>query len=68
MSGATASQDEREAGQGDSPGQRIGLHFLFFRDLGEVRPQPIARGLSVAIREFHQVRFAGDDSSCWQFQ
>src|SRR6476659_7234688 len=27
---------------------------------GEVRPQPIARGLSVTIREFHQVRFAGD--------
>ena len=25
-----------------------------------MRPQPIAGGLSVAIREFHQVRFAGD--------
>src|SRR5512132_1570952 len=29
-------------------------------DLGEVRPQPVARGLSVTIREFHQVRFSGD--------
>src|SRR6476659_8243774 len=29
-------------------------------DLGEVRPQPSARGLSATIREFHQVRFAGD--------
>src|SRR6476620_1389804 len=27
---------------------------------GEMRPQPIAGGLSVTIREFHQVRFAGD--------
>ena len=60
VSGATARQDEREAGQGDSPGQRFGLHRLFFLHLGQVRPQPIARGLSVAIREFHQVRFAGD--------
>ena len=30
VSGATARQDEREAGQGDSPGQRFGLHRLFF--------------------------------------
>src|SRR6476469_9512919 len=29
-------------------------------DLGEVCPQPIAGGLSMTIREFHQVRFAGD--------
>ena len=30
VSGATACQDEREAGQGDSPGQRFGLHRLCF--------------------------------------
>ena len=28
--------------------------------LGQVRLQPLARGLSVTIREFHQVRFAGE--------
>ena len=60
MSGATARQDEREASQGDSPGQRFGLHRLFFLRLGQVRPQPLAGGLSVAIREFHQVRLAGE--------
>ncbi len=29
-------------------------------DFCEVRPQPIARGLSVTVRQFHQVGFAGD--------
>ena len=31
MTGASAQEDEREASKGDSPNQRIGVHFLFFR-------------------------------------
>ena len=54
MPGRALSQPGRFAGPA------IGVHLLFFLHPGQVRPQPIARGLSVTIREFHQVRFAAE--------
>src|SRR4029450_5266910 len=54
MPGGTRSRPGRFAGPTIRPSPFV------LPDLGEVRPQPIARGLSVTIREFHEVRFSGD--------
>ena len=63
----SAQQGKREAGEGNAEVMRDKAREAKSTftacsscSLGQVRPQPVAGGLSAAIREFHQVGFAGE--------